>query len=112
MFLVPQHWSPKSFLSFYIDDLTLFIEYYISRLSVIESLSLMLNEIRLPTELYPRLPAAQSAVSEIIRYRKLFLSVEEALDIDLYVNHYFHPGDIVPAVHSARHCQQDAIRTG
>lgn len=87
--VLPNHWNPKDYLSVYLSDLTLLIEYYISKISYLDGLSHSIDELEVDESLPDDATSSKILVEKIIRLRKILLKIEEGVDVDLVINHYF-----------------------
>ena len=85
--IVPGHWDTSSFLSLYIEDLITLFNFMVSRVSFIDFTvhNTYASGIQdLDGELAP-----SSLVHDILLLRRLLLVIEESLDVDLWINHFF-----------------------
>ncbi len=87
--VLPNHWNPDDYLSVYLSDLTLLIEYYISKISYLDGLSHSIDELEVDESLPDDALTSKYLVEKIIRLRKILLKIEEGVDVDLVINHYF-----------------------
>jgi hypothetical protein len=85
--IVPGHWDSSSFLSLYIEDLITLFNFMVSRVSFIDftlhnTYASGIQDI--DSELTPN-----NLVHDILLLRRLLLVIDESLDVDLWINHFF-----------------------
>jgi hypothetical protein len=98
LIVLPNHWQPHNYLSFYIEDLLLFIEYYVSKITYLDTLALAIEKTEILNEPIENIKVTRDLVNQIISLRRILLLTEENLDVDLLVNHYFTRGVLLQLI--------------
>lgn len=98
LIMLPKHWNPNDYLSLYMNDLTLLIEYYVSKITYLDILALAIENTELLNEPIENIKLTQDLISQIVSLRRILLSTEENLDVDLIVNHYFTRGVLLQLI--------------
>ena len=97
LIVLPKHWDPHTYLSRYIDDLALFIEYYVSKITYLDILALIIEDVEL-NEPLDTTKVTSKLVNQIISLRKILILTDESLDVDLLVDHYFTRGVLIQLI--------------
>jgi|GEM_PF-6816483 len=98
LIVLPKHWNPSDYLSLYMNDLTLLIEYYVSKITYLDILALAIENTELLNEPIENIRVTRDLVSQIVSLRRILLLTEENLDVDLIVNHYFTRGVLLQLI--------------
>ncbi len=85
--VAPGHWDPTNFLSMYIEDLITLFSFTVSRVSLIDFTTHQTQSTNV-RDVEPGIPP-ETLVDDILLLRRLLLVIDESLNIDLWVNHYF-----------------------
>jgi hypothetical protein len=85
--VVPGHWDPSNFLTLYIEDVLTLMNFFISRTSLLDFTTHQTHS-HADGRFSPETPP-DKLVADTLLLRRLLLTLEESLDIDIWVNHYF-----------------------
>jgi hypothetical protein len=86
--VLPDHWEPESYLSVYPRELQLIIEYLTAKISYLDVLTYGFEEIEAysPPELHGE---TRDLVARVLLLRRVLSLLQESLDVDMLINHYF-----------------------